>query len=113
MVIFTGLNYIDENTTLYTFVDKDNGEKFQIFTFKNHAYPRIFCKPTFFDCNEYNNELHYAQRVTIDLLYLSEYGKNPMKMLELLNLIHHHHESEFFDKLLKIQKKLKRIKEDF
>jgi hypothetical protein len=113
MVIFTGLNYIDGNTTLYTFVDEDNGEKFQIFTFKDHAWTRIFCKPTFFGCNEPNEEVQYARYVTTNLLYLTEYGKNPMKMLELLNLIHHHHEPEFFDKLLKIQKKLKNIKEMF
>ena len=113
MIIFTGLNYINENETLYTFVDEDNGEKFQIIIFKNRAWTRIFCKPTFFGCNEPNEEVQYASHITANLLYLTEYGKNPMKMLELLNLIHHHHEPEFFDKLLKIQKKLKNIKEMF
>ena len=113
MVIFTGLNYIDGNTTLYTFVDEDNGDKFQIFTFKDHAYPRILCRPTFFCCDEYNDDVQYAKYITVNLLYLTEYGKNPMKMLELLNLIHHHHEPEFFDKLCKIQEKLKNIKEMF
>lgn len=113
MVIFTGLNYLSIDSTLYTFVDEDNGEKFQIVTFKNYAYPRISCRPTFFGCDEYNDEFQYAKYITGNLLYLTEYGKNTMKMLELLNLIHHHHDTEFFDKLCEIQKKLKNIKEMF